>query len=212
MVAFAFYDQHAFEHGVQPNRSIDADRSADHDIGSDHSDSSTQRGLRVRRYYVQLRAALQEAAALDEHAVVDRMRSAAEQLGTLWGSGVCGLLGMEDRLQLQEFQRRVPCWLTSDDRQPAAGLRVWHDHYTFVSMLTVVNRRHELRRHDAEVLERLGSELDAGATVEVLRPWLDRLMGLDDELDRVLPSCWQRWLFSFRLGAGGTGLSRCDAV
>src|SRR5690606_8778241 len=89
-------------------------------------------------------------------------------------------------LQVESLLARIAAATES-----AEGGSVWRDVEAYAEVLLEVNRRAELRAHDAALAGILARELAARPGVLDLisfRRQLDSLRGRDDELDRLLDS------------------------
>jgi hypothetical protein len=160
------------------------------ELGSPALDFSSelQDSLRVREAYAKFRSRLLGEAGNE---IYPRMRAAGTQIAMLVGWSAYPLLRVRDRLQLRELQQRILTWLRPENRgHGTAGERIWQDVVAFVEMLVQVNRRQELVEHDSvvvtAVLERFreGEPPRDGDWPAPLRS----LVGLDDELDRLIAS------------------------
>ncbi len=148
--------------------------------------SELQESLTVRRSYGRLRAyfSSQKMLAVSPSTIEANLRAASARIDSLAEGEVAALLRVRDRLQVLELQQRLVAWLApGSERDPLDGERLLQDVHGFVEMLHMVNRRQELVEHDAAAVERFLSlppeSNERGAILE-------RLSGLDDDLDRAV--------------------------
>lgn len=155
--------------------------------------------LAVRRLYAQFRRALRPVENDTQPAVLTALRYAAGALATLMSSPDYERARVSDRRLLRRLQQRVLLWARSA-RDVERGLELLHDVWTSADLLRGINRRQELRVHDAALVSELSTAPGADSSA-----WLHRfagLEGLDDELDALVenaqtepdPSCFTRIL------------------
>ena len=87
--------------------------------------------------------------------------------------------------------KRILDWLNGEERDPILARRLWQDLSNFAEILVQVSHRQELRDHDLRLLIRAYRTLfPSGArrlqVPEDLLSDLKSLLGLDDELDRLI--------------------------
>lgn len=144
--------------------------------------------LAVRRHYQKLWTFALSCGEIDERSIRRALRGAGTRIAILVGNDVYNLLREDDRFRLRDLQTRILGWLSSEE-DPLAALRIWQDFALFVEMLRQINLREELIEHDRAVLQeeltrRGGASLQAEPPAD--RDALRSLIGLDDELDRLL--------------------------
>lgn len=139
--------------------------------------------LVVRRLYAQFRRALRRPTGDDADAVLTAVRYAAGALATLVTSPAYAEARASDRALLRRLHARALTWARSD-RTVTGGLQLLDDVWTSADLLRDINRRQELRAHDAMAL-RAASDGPADDP-EAWRARLDTLLGLDDALDAVI--------------------------
>lgn len=144
--------------------------------------------LAVRRHYQKLWTFALSFGEVDERSIRRALRGAGTRIAILIGNDVYNLLREDDRFRLRDLQTRILGWLSSEE-DPLAALRIWQDFALFVEMLRQINLREELIEHDRTILQeeftRLSSpQLRERASGE--EGSLRSLIGLDDELDRLL--------------------------
>jgi hypothetical protein len=152
--------------------------------------SELEQSLLVRGAYAKFRTRLlSEGTPGTATELYIKMRAAGTHMAVLVGWKAYPLLRVRDRLQLRELQRRILSWLLPERRTDTlAGTRLWQDITSFVEMLAQVNRRQELLKHDARLVEQtLVLLADRDGTVdEPTLTSLAPLKGMDDELDTWL--------------------------
>lgn len=139
--------------------------------------------LVVRRLYAQFRRALRPVENDTQFAVLTALRYAAGALATLMSSPDYERARVSDRRLLRRLQQRVLLWARSA-REVERGLELLHDVWTSADLLRGINRRQELRVHDAALVAELSALPGAD-----LSAWLSRFAGLegfDDELDALV--------------------------
>jgi len=140
--------------------------------------------LALRRLYADFRRALRRPLDDTPEAVLTALRYAAGALATLISSADYAHARVWDRATLRRLQQRLFAWAHSgkpNDR----GLELLDDIATSADLLRGINRRQELRLHDAALIHRLCS----ATTVPDSATWLSELhslFGLDDQLDTLL--------------------------
>jgi hypothetical protein len=139
--------------------------------------------LAVRRAYAAFRKALRRPEDESPEAVMAAVRYAAGALATLMAAPAYSDIRVSDRIALRGLQRRALAW-ARDDKSSRGGLRLLSDVWTCADLLRGINQRQELKVHDAALIQslRLGPAGDPGEW----RARLERLTGLDDELDALL--------------------------
>lgn len=153
--------------------------------------------LAVRRHYQKLWTFALSFGEVDERSIRRALRGAGTRIAILVGNDVYNLLREDDRFRLRDLQTRILGWLSAEE-DPMAALRIWQDFALFVEMLRQINLREELIEHDREVMQealgrlngapaRVGREAqEAQEGQPAGRELLLSLIGLDDELDRLL--------------------------
>lgn len=155
--------------------------------GSARYHTELESSLRVRVRYARLRTAILGAGQPAADTLHARMRAAGTQIAMLIGNDIYPELRIRDRIQLRSLQDRILAWLrTKEPRDEVAGGRLWQDLDAFLRMLALVNKRQELRAHDASVLVAASLDLAAGSHVSDVSSRLASLRRLDDELDAML--------------------------
>lgn len=147
--------------------------------------------LKVRRAYASFWRAVvsEDPPSTDE--VHRRLRLGAIQIAKLIGRSVYPDLRILDRMEIRKLQSNILDWLRSSERDPRAGLRIWHDLNAFAGLLVLVNRRTELKEHDEvqlreleAFLQRPRAEVEDGWAVALeTAAWL---RGRDAELDTIV--------------------------
>jgi hypothetical protein len=138
--------------------------------------------LAVRKLYGRFRKSLRRAEAQDRQAVLTALRYAAGALASLVASPHYYALRVSDRELLRRQRERLLEWAHAGN-PTSAGLQLLEDIFTCADLLRGVNRRQELRAHDAQLLRELARD-----TTRDRAAWLaelDRLSGMDDTLDAL---------------------------
>ncbi len=162
---------------------VGSDRAAG-ELGLDRrpDGSELQSGLCVRKLYARFRQSLRRPEDGSRDAVLTALRYAAGALAALAASPHYGLLRVSDRTLLRRQRDRLLDWAHAG-KPTEAGVRLLEDIFTWADLLRDINRRQELRGHDRELICTLVSDVRRGRA-----DWLDeldRLAGLDDQLDAL---------------------------
>lgn len=139
--------------------------------------------LAVRRLYAAFRRSLRRPQSETAEAVLTALRYAAGGLATLMSSPAYERARVSDRRLLRHLQERLLLWARSG-RAVTSGLELLDDVWTCADLLRDINRRQELKVHDASLLRQLNC-----ATSDTPEHWLqqlDPLFGLDDALDLLI--------------------------
>jgi hypothetical protein len=145
--------------------------------------AEVEASLAVRRLYTDLRRSLRRPDGESPEAVLTALRYAAFALATLVAAPAYAAVRAPDRFVVRTLHRRCIDWARRD-RSPGEGLRILEDVWISADLLRAINRRQELRVHDAAAVR---SSL-AGPRGDT-RDWfvqLERLFGLDDVLDELI--------------------------
>lgn len=149
--------------------------------------------LEVRRIYSEFRRAVlsgDDDRELDGDELTERLHDAARHIAELRRRDIYPYLRIDDRLQIRRLQKRIHGWIDGD-ADAAAGARLWSDLVAFARLLAQVNHRQEVREHDRLAVNGFyrrffeQGEVPERLTADQLS-WLEPLLGLDDELDRIL--------------------------
>jgi hypothetical protein len=136
----------------------------------------------VRRLYATFRRALRRPSDESPEAVLEAVRYAVGALAELFSSPAYADVRAQDRTVLRGLRERALEW-ARHDKSSQEGLRLLGDVWTCADLLRGINRRQELRGHDEALLVALSRAPHGDAD------WwarLQRLDGLDDELDELL--------------------------
>jgi hypothetical protein len=145
--------------------------------------AEVEASLAVRRLYTDLRRSLRRPDGESAEAVLAALRYAAFALATLVAAPAYAAVRAPDRFVVRTLHRRCIDW-ARHDRGPGEGLRILEDVWISADLLRAINRRQELRVHDAAAV-RASLAGPRGDT----REWfvqLERLFGLDDALDELI--------------------------
>ena len=149
--------------------------------------------LETRRLYAQFRRAILragEAKSGDELSA--QLRGAATRIRVLRNLEIYPFLRIDDRLTIKRLQKRIVGWLNGEgDASEENGQRLWEDLVSFARLLIKVNDREELREHDRQVVQTLhrmlfNSKRPAKRLSDTHLKELERLVGRDDDLDRLI--------------------------
>lgn len=151
--------------------------------------SELEISLEVRVAYAKLRTRVRAVGEPSGDTFYVQLRALGTALATVVGWKGYSNLRVRDRMQLRELQRRLLAWFRSE-RDEADGICIWRDLDSFVHILADVNRRQELRDHDARIVRKALAAISA--TMELVPPSImsspERLNGLDEEVDSLLES------------------------
>ncbi|HEY2735818.1 MAG TPA: hypothetical protein VGI70_17595 [Polyangiales bacterium] len=120
----------------------------------------------------------------------DRFSFITNQIEILVSWDMYAGMRVRDRLLLRSLQERALQWLRGVNATPESGMRLWQDIAACVEMFSLVSRRQELVEHDAALLTRCLSELQAHDAEELVDSafvkQLRAMEGFDPELDALL--------------------------
>lgn len=147
--------------------------------------------LQIRKLYWNLRRETGEEARTRNRSLERRLRAVLYRILAFRELSVYPFLRVDDRVNMRQLMKRILDWLNSDDHNDALGRRLWQDLSNFAEILVQVSHRQELQDHDLRLISKAYRALfPFGArrrTVpEELLGELQRLLGLDDELDRLI--------------------------
>ena len=120
-----------------------------------------------------------------------RLRAVLYRILAFRELSVYPFLRVDDRVHLRRLLKRILDWLNGDEQGETEARRLWQDLASFAEILVQVSHRQELRDHDLRLVARAYRTLfPLGArrrTVpEDLLCEMQALLGLDDELDRLI--------------------------
>ena len=147
--------------------------------------------LQIRRLYGEFRHEVMRGKNEPERDdLALRLEGVAERIAVLRNLEIYPFLRIDDRLAIRKLQKRIVAWLAGD-RPAEEGLRLWQDLVSAAQLLHKVNEREELRQHDRQIILRTFNLFFAVTSppdfvAPTHRSDLDRLRGLDEELDQVL--------------------------
>jgi hypothetical protein len=139
--------------------------------------------LAVRRLYAAFRRSLRRPQGETAEAVLTALRYAAGGLATLMSSPAYERARISDRRLLRRLHERLLLWARSGRAVPS-GLELLDDVWTCADLLRDINRRQELKVHDAALIRQLTCSAS-----DPSEHWLDQvepLFGLDDALDLLI--------------------------
>ncbi len=158
--------------------------------------------LQIRKLYWNLRRETGGETATRDKPLEARLRAVLYRILAFRELSVYPFLRVDDRVNLRRLLKRILDWLNSHERDEAVGRRLWQDLSSFAEILVQVSHRQELRDHDQRLVGRAYRTLfPFGArrrTVpDDLLAELKSLLGLDDELDRLIldraPAAVEAW-------------------
>lgn len=143
--------------------------------------------LAARRTYAALRGRIRAIGPPSAEDLSTQLRAVGTAIATVVGWAGYRSLRLGDRIQMRELQRRLLDWFHGA-RDVTEGERLWLDIDAFVQLLVDVNRRQELREHDALAVAALWETFERtdGAIPPPVMRRLESLEGLDEELDALL--------------------------
>ncbi len=153
--------------------------------------------LQIRKLYWNLR---RETAGDDPRPLEQRLRSVLYRIVAFRELSIYPLLRVEDRITLRQLLKRILEWLNGDQRDPGIGGKLWQDLSAFADILVHVSLRQELMEHDLALVSKAYRTLFPYGTATARRTpgtppatvpgtlvgELQSLLGLDDELDRLI--------------------------
>lgn len=146
--------------------------------------------LKIRRLYGRFRRAVGRLER-PRTAMTERLEGVIGCIAELRQLDIYAFFRIEDRMAIRGLQKRIADLLETRSVDEEAASRLWQDTVSLTQLLADVNRRAELRQHDAHVLRGLIHRLDVAPTDRPFAgtEWLDSvsvLEGLDDTLDEYL--------------------------
>lgn len=139
--------------------------------------------LVVRRLYAGFRRELRRPDGDGAEAVLVALRYAAGAIATMTTAPDYGDVRAADRAILRNLHQRLVTWARGP-RDAATGRHLLADVWTCADLLRGINKRQELRAHDAALIAALVSD-----PAPALPGWwarLEALIGLDDQLDAAI--------------------------
>ncbi len=149
--------------------------------------------LQIRKLYWNLRRETVSRRGAQEKPLEVRLRAVLYRILAFRELNVYPFLRVDDRVNLRRLLKRMLDWLNSDERDAAVARRLWQDLSSFAEILVQVSHRQELRDHDMRLVARAYRTLfpfgaRRRAVPDDLLADLQSLLGLDDELDRLIVS------------------------
>ncbi|MEM7582415.1 MAG: hypothetical protein AAF560_03465 [Acidobacteriota bacterium] len=159
--------------------------------------------LQIRKLYWNLRreTGIQED---NDQPLEARLRRVLYRILAFRELSVYPFLRVDDRVNMRQLMKRILEWLNSNERDPAVARRLWLDLSNFAEILVQVSHRQELQDHDLKVIAKAYRTLFPFGTKRQTVPddlmaELQSVLGLDDELDRLITerktrpvSAWRR--------------------
>jgi hypothetical protein len=147
--------------------------------------------LRIRRLYANLRRAIAGHGEERRTPIRLRMRTVLFHMVALRELNIYPFLRFDDRVQLRELLRRMLSWLNNEARSDVEGRLIWDDLNAFSALIAEVRHREELKEHDRQLVGSVWCSLfeHRSPPPEVppaIRSELEELLGLDEEVDRLI--------------------------
>lgn len=147
--------------------------------------------LQIRKLYWNLRRETGGQTVDRDKPLKARLRAVLYRVVAFRELRVYPFLRVEDRVTLRHLLSRILDWLNDDQRESVTGKRLWQDLAAFAELLVQVSHRQELQDHDLGMVGKAWRILfpygDALPEVpEELLEELQSLLGLDDDLDRLI--------------------------
>lgn len=146
--------------------------------------------LQIRKLYWNLR---QETGIQgdDDQPLEARLRAVLYRILAFRELSVYPFLRVDDRVNMRRLLKRILDWLNSDERDDAVARRLWQDLASFAAILVQVSHRQELQDHDLRLVRKAYRTLfpfgaRRQAALEDLIAEMQSLLGLDEELDRLI--------------------------
>lgn len=152
-------------------------------------DSDLHDAIRIRTCYAHFRERVANLGAPghDEASVRALLLRARQLIAVLVCSAEYPMLRIADRCSIRNLQTRMLDWLRADAPAPREGNQIWNDFTSYVDLLSQVSRREVLVEHDRQALSTLSTLTGPVMNADALAT-LQRLYGLDSELDRLIES------------------------
>ncbi|RMH20496.1 MAG: hypothetical protein D6696_08020 [Acidobacteria bacterium] len=147
--------------------------------------------LQIRKLYRNLRQDIVARPFDGEGVQEDLVRAVLYRLVAFRELRIYPYLRVDDRVFLRDLLRRMLDWLNSKGRDVDEARSLWQDLTGFAQILAQVSYRQELREHDYQLVAQayhqlFGKDQIPDAVPRPLLDELDALLGLDDELDRLI--------------------------
>lgn len=146
--------------------------------------------LQIRKLYWNLRRETELAEDAGDRSLESRLRQVLYRIVAFRELSVYPFLRVDDRVNLRQILKRILDWLNGDRRDPSEARRIWQDLTGFTEILVQVSHRQELQDHDRETVGRAFYRLfrrgDMETVPEDVLKELEDVLGLDDELDRLI--------------------------
>jgi hypothetical protein len=138
--------------------------------------------LAVRQLYARFRRTLRRPEDDSRDAVLTALRYAAGGLAVIAASPHYHAVRLSDRALLRQLRDRLLDWAHAG-KPTEAGVQLLDDIFTCADLLRDINRRQELSAHDTDLIRELVGDTERGREAWLAK--LERLTGLDDELDAL---------------------------
>ena len=147
--------------------------------------------LQIRKLYWNLRRETGVQDEAEDKPLEVRLRAVLYRILAFRELSVYPFLRVDDRVNMRRLLKRILDWLNSDERDEIVARRLWQDLSNFAAILVQVSHRQELQDHDLKLVNRAYRTLfpfgaRKRAALEDLLAELQSLLGLDDELDRLI--------------------------
>ena len=149
--------------------------------------------LQIRKLYWNLRRETGGRGDAASEPLEGRLRSVLYRILAFRELSVYPFLRVDDRVHMRRLLKRILDWLNSEQRDETEARRLWQDLASFAAILVQVSHRQELQDHDLRMVTKAYRTLfpfgaQGGAALEDLLAEMESLLGLDDELDRLITS------------------------
>ncbi len=174
--------------------------------------------LQIRKLYWNLRRETSNQDGAVDRSLEARLRRVLYRILAFRELSVYPFLRVDDRVNMRQLMKRILDWLNSNERDPAVARRLWQDLSNFAEVLVQVSHRQELQDHDLRLIARTYRTLFPFGTKRKAVPddlivELQSVLGLDDELDRLITkrvvspvSAWRRPLKRLQEQLSRTGV------
>ena len=145
--------------------------------------------LQIRKLYWNLRR--ETGKDRGENSLEKRLRSVLYRILAFRELSVYPFLRVDDRVNMRQLMKRILDWLNSHERDEGRARRLWEDLSSFAEILVQVSHRQELQDHDLRLVAKAYRTLfpfggECQRVPDELLAALQSLLGLDDELDRLI--------------------------
>ena len=160
--------------------------------------------LQIRKLYWNLRRETGGLTDNKDQPLETRLRAVLYRILAFRELSVYPFLRVDDRVNMRLLLKRILDWLNGDERDVAEARKLWLELSSFAEILVQISHRQELRDHDLRLVSKAYRTLfrfggRRRTMPDDLMAELQSLLGLDDELDRLIASPTVRPVESWRL-------------